>query len=88
MFMGTEGSMMPTYDYRCRGCGATWEVFLAHMADSPAACPSCGGVDLERLVSAPYVLKSGLRPSGHTCCGREERCAAPPCSSGASCRRG
>jgi len=47
---------MPTYDYRCRGCGATWEVSLRHVTDNPAACPYCGGGDLERLVSAPYVL--------------------------------
>ncbi|MGB9887304.1 MAG: FmdB family zinc ribbon protein [Moorellales bacterium] len=79
---------MPTYDYRCRACGAKWEVSLRHMDDKPSACPFCGAGDVERLVSAPYVLRGGTRPSGQTCCGREERCAEPPCSAGGTCRRG
>ncbi|MCR4419181.1 MAG: zinc ribbon domain-containing protein [Clostridia bacterium] len=79
---------MPTYDYRCRSCGARWEVSLRHASDRPSACPTCGGEDVERLFSAPYVLRSGSRPSGRTCCGREERCAEPPCGAAGTCRRG
>jgi hypothetical protein len=42
----------------------------------------------EKLFSAPSVISRWRQPSGGgTCCGREERCAAPPCSTGEVCRR-
>ena len=78
---------MPIYEYRCRDCGATFEVMVR--AGDAVTCPRCGGVSLDKLISAPFVLSGKTdRPAGRTCCGREERCAAPPCSEEGGCRRG
>jgi putative FmdB family regulatory protein len=42
---------MPTYDYRCPQCGASFEKFQK-MSDPPGApCPQCGA-DAERQMSA------------------------------------
>ena len=40
---------MPIYEYECRGCGHQFEQ-LIRTGDEPS-CPSCQGVDLERLLS-------------------------------------
>jgi putative FmdB family regulatory protein len=32
---------MPTYDYRCSGCGHAWERFEPMAASRPKACPKC-----------------------------------------------
>ncbi|MBC7248870.1 MAG: zinc ribbon domain-containing protein [Anaerolineae bacterium] len=79
---------MPIYEYRCHNCGSRVEI-LVRPGDHAPSCPHCGSPLREKLLSAPYVMSErSSRPAGHTCCGREERCAAPPCSSGGSCRRG
>jgi putative FmdB family regulatory protein len=43
---------MPTYDYECRACGKTFEVF--HGINEPARkkCPKCGKNRLEKLIGA------------------------------------
>jgi putative FmdB family regulatory protein len=40
---------MPLFEYECRGCGSRFE----HLTrpDRPAACPSCQGVELQKLMS-------------------------------------
>jgi putative FmdB family regulatory protein len=80
---------MPIYEYRCRACGAVTEVLTrSSRRDEPISCGACGGIDLEKLPSAPAAVSSGSSaPKGRTCCGKNERCDAPPCSSGGSCRR-
>ena len=50
---------MPIYEYRCRGCAHAFEA-LVRSGDTPA-CPSCGAVDLERLVSLFAVDSDGTR---------------------------
>jgi putative FmdB family regulatory protein len=78
---------MPLYEYRCGACGAEFE-FLVR-SNTTVACPDCGSVSLERLISAPFVSSGQTsRQAGHTCCGREERCSVPPCSEGDGCQRG
>jgi putative FmdB family regulatory protein len=78
---------MPVYEYRCRDCGATFEALVR--AGTDAARLHCGSASWDKLLSAPFVLSGQTaRPAGHTCCGREERCAEPPCSEGGVCRRG
>jgi putative FmdB family regulatory protein len=78
---------MPIYEYRCRDCREVFEV-LVRGGDAPI-CPHCGGVSLEKLVTAPFVSSGQTaRQAGRTCCGQEERCESPPCSEGGSCRRG
>ena len=78
---------MPIYEYRCRGCEATFEVLVR--AETTVTCPHCGSPSLDKLISAPFVLSGqATRQAGHTCCGQEERCATPPCSEGSTCWRG
>jgi putative FmdB family regulatory protein len=80
---------MPIYEYKCRACGTVTEALVSSSRREEAiACRACGGRDLQKMLSAPAavsVRKAG--PKGRTCCGRDERCDAPPCSSGGSCRR-
>jgi putative FmdB family regulatory protein len=86
---------MPIYEYLCKNCGEQVEVLIrpstgsGHGPGSGApSCPQCGSPLLEKLFSAPNVISRWGQPSGGgTCCGREERCAAPPCSTGETCRR-
>ena len=79
---------MPIYEYRCSNCGATSE-FLVGIGskDNPLHCRQCGSSQLEKMISVSHSLKSGGRTPGHTCCGKEERCSVPPCSTGNVCRR-
>jgi putative FmdB family regulatory protein len=49
---------MPVYEFRCRSCEAEFEV-LVRSGDVPA-CPSCGGRDLERLLSM-FAVSSAAR---------------------------
>ena len=50
---------MPIYEYRCRGCGHQFEAIVRQGAQPP--CPSCHGVDLERLISLFAVDSDGSR---------------------------
>ena len=78
---------MPIYEYRCSTCGGRVEVLVRSSAATPS-CPDCGSPLTDRLFSVPHILGSHTRRQpGHTCCGREERCDSPPCSSGDTCRR-
>jgi len=78
---------MPIYEYRCLDCGHLSEIFVRIMASGAERCPGCGSTALERLPSGPHLLRRGLKKGSGTCCGREERCEAPPCSSGGTCHR-
>jgi len=79
---------MPIYQYKCWECGEVSEFLVAIQSDSATlACKSCGSSNLERLLSAPNLLKASANPQGTTCCGRNERCEMPPCSTEGVCRR-
>jgi putative FmdB family regulatory protein len=41
---------MPIYEYRCPSCDERFEE-LVRNTDVAVACPSCGGADVERLLS-------------------------------------
>jgi len=77
---------MPIYEYRCKNCGEQVEVLVRSRTSNPPTCPHCGSPLLEKLLSAPYVMKRQRRPAGLTCCGQEDRCEAPPCSTDEVCR--
>jgi len=78
---------MPIYDYKCRECGRVSEIFLRSPDSEDIKCPDCGSNNLERLISASYMIKMNAPMPGTTCCGRAERCETPPCSTGDVCRR-
>jgi putative FmdB family regulatory protein len=49
---------MPTYEYRCRTCGHTFDVVQAMRDDSLTACPVCGG-ELRKVFAAPAISFKG-----------------------------
>jgi putative FmdB family regulatory protein len=84
---------MPTYEYECKTCGARFERRQAITEEPIKGCPECHG-EVQRLISggAGFILRDSgraragprgsecsLEQVGRTCCGREERCAKPPC---------
>lgn len=49
---------MPLYEYKCHGCGKTFEV-IQKFSDEPLKThPECGG-EVERLLSAPALQFKG-----------------------------
>lgn len=63
---------MPIYEYLCPDCGARYEQLVGLSAPTPA-CPTCGGANARKLVSAAgFILKGsgwyrdhyGLRSGG------------------------
>ncbi|WP_137925576.1 zinc ribbon domain-containing protein [Cupriavidus sp. 2SB] len=77
---------MPTYDYRCHGCGVFTVMRPMSRRDEPAACPDCGAAAARALVAAPSLgtLSTASRAAHAT----NERSAAAPKESrshGAGC---
>ena len=79
---------MPLYEYRCKQCGNVSE-FLSKIGDTADSftCKSCDSTDLEKVMSVTNVSTYPSPQGGKTCCGRDERCDSPPCSTGAVCRK-
>ena len=51
---------MPIFEYRCAACGADFEHFVRKAVSVPG-CPSCGAVDVEKLMSVPSVSSDQTR---------------------------
>jgi putative FmdB family regulatory protein len=51
---------MPLFEFECRSCQQQFEA-LVRPANPTPACPSCGGVELERLLSTFAVDSEGTR---------------------------
>ncbi|NIR14822.1 MAG: zinc ribbon domain-containing protein [Desulfobacterales bacterium] len=81
---------MPIYEYQCQKCGAISEkLLMGGESGADICCSHCGSQRVSRILSVASLLTKNVASSaGHTCCGQEERCDTPPCSSGGSCRRG
>jgi putative FmdB family regulatory protein len=65
---------MPTYAFRCSGCGQQFEEFVRTFG-ATAPCPACGSREVERRVSAPASpvgdrLRDKLAESRAKCGGR------------------
>ena len=78
---------MPIYDYKCHQCDKVSEIFVHSHDSKDSRCPYCGSDNLERLISASYLVKTEIGNPGTTCCGRAERCEIPPCSNDNACAR-
>jgi putative FmdB family regulatory protein len=78
---------MPIYDYKCRECGRVSEILVRNTDGQDVRCPACGGASMDRLISSSCLVKKSPQAPGTTCCGREERCDKPPCSTGEGCHR-
>jgi putative FmdB family regulatory protein len=49
---------MPIYEYKCKKCKETFEVFrTVRESDEKVACPKCGAKDPERQISV-YIPKN------------------------------
>ena len=59
---------MPLYEYQCAHCGAVFEQLMRSSADTPDACPACGGKKVKKQFSS---FSASVHE--HT---------APPCASG------
>lgn len=51
---------MPIYEYQCKSCGHELEAFQKLADDPLKECPSCGDLELSKLISAAgFRLKGG-----------------------------
>jgi len=64
---------MPLYDFRCGGCRHEFESLVR--AGSTPSCPSCGGTDLERLISTSFSVKGapGLSDAARRAVQKQQR---------------
>lgn len=78
---------MPIYDYACIDCANKFEYSHQINEVCQPVCPSCGSKEVSKLVSIPGLIKTDAKQrGGHTCCGREDRCEKPPCSTDGHCK--
>ena len=49
---------MPTYEYRCRDCGHTFEIVQKMSDDTLTVCPNCGG-ELRKVFAPPAISFKG-----------------------------
>lgn len=57
---------MPIYEYRCRNCGARFEV-LVYSEGKEIVCDQCGSEDSERLMSG--FAAAGTSSTSSSCAG-------------------
>lgn len=64
---------MPTYDYTCRDCLATFELFATgSLKEEQKKCPECGSTDVEQCFTGflqGSTSSSGSCGSGAPSCG-------------------
>ncbi len=65
---------MPIYDYQCRKCENTYDVFhKVREVIEDVVCPSCGSGEHVRLLSAPSFSMGSSKSEGSCapggCCG-------------------
>jgi len=82
---------MPIYEYMCEDCGMVSEFLIGvGKGDTEIRCRDCGSIKMHQKLSASNFSINGHLISsqgGKTCCGKEERCNTPPCSTGGICKR-
>ncbi|MDF9406916.1 MAG: Zinc ribbon domain protein [Pelotomaculum sp. PtaB.Bin013] len=73
---------MPIFEYKCGECEKVFEVLQLAGQEKGIKCPDCGGSNLKKLISAPFLPSSVGRPAnddlGRCCNGNpgEKGCAA------------
>jgi len=70
---------MPTYDYECKACGKTLEIFQSIKEAPKKKCPSCGKQKLVRLIGAGagFIFKgSGFYTTDYRSADYKERAKA------------
>lgn len=85
MSISKEMLFMPIYDYRCKECSTTYDVFhKVREIEEDIVCPACGSTGHVRLLSAPNVAtgNSGSRDFASADVGS---CETPGGCCGGSC---
>ncbi len=69
---------MPVFDYRCSGCGNTYDVYhkVREVVDD-VVCPRCGSTEHKKLFSAASVSVGGTSSSSAS--------SQPSCEMGGGC---
>lgn len=57
---------MPLYDFQCRSCGHEFEALVRRADTDAPACPSCGSLELEKLLSAFAVSSAEITQAAAT----------------------
>ncbi|MCL6477172.1 MAG: zinc ribbon domain-containing protein [Peptococcaceae bacterium] len=79
---------MPIFEYKCTGCGKKFEVLVLNSrGEDQVKCPGCGGGDLVKMISAPFLPSSVGKPANDDlaagpCCGSDpdnEGCTPGSC---------
>lgn len=77
---------MPIFEYRCAGCGKIFEALVLGRAEDQVKCPDCGGQELKKMISAPFLPSSVGKPANDeirsSCCGSspgEKECTPGSC---------
>lgn len=79
---------MPIFEYRCVNCSKVFEVLiLSGRGEAELKCPACGGSDLKKMISAPFLPSSVGKPANDdiapgSCCGgrpEEKECRPGSC---------
>jgi putative FmdB family regulatory protein len=83
---------MPTYEYRCRSCGHSFDI-VQKMADAPLThCPECGG-ELRKVFAPPaisfkgsgfYATDHGKKAKSSTSSDTSKKDSSPASKDGAS----
>jgi len=81
---------MPTYEYRCKACGAQHEIFQSMSEAAKRKCPTCGKLALERLIGmgAGFIFKGAgfyetdYRSDSYKQGEKSEKSASKPSDSG------
>ena len=75
---------MPTFDYKCTDCGATYDVFhKVREVEEDIICPSCSSHRHMRLMSAPNFSVSGRSSVTHSAPRSSEEYGGGCCGGGA-----
>ncbi|MCA8998461.1 MAG: zinc ribbon domain-containing protein [Planctomycetaceae bacterium] len=78
---------MPTYDYECKNCNHTWELFQSIKAKPIKKCPECGKNQARRVIGpgAGIIFKgSGFYQTDYRSDSYKKAAAAEKPSSGES----
>ncbi len=73
---------MPIYDYKCKKCETVSEVLVRSSDGQTIKCSSCGSTNVEKLLSASYMIKMGGSRPDVECCEKSSQCDSQSCSSG------
>ena len=77
---------MPTYDFRCPSCEATFEERRSFSrADDPAVCPSCGDSHAAKVIANVAFYSPGSAAKSLLDPGARKKATATPHAAGCPC---